>query len=154
MSRRVLHHVLRLTAWFKKERHLTSSWVSERKCELTPMMKGVGVLSTSNSFPGKMGTYVKLERGERKTWRRLRWWFKLETNGNNKWKNRTLSPKICFLTRNNKGDVISFVAIFFYWYYFFHSNTFIFCIFILKVDNNTKQQHCNCCCFYYSNNGK
>lgn len=46
----------------EKKTHLTSSWVSERKCELTPMMKGVGVLSTSSSFPGKMGTYVKLER--------------------------------------------------------------------------------------------
>lgn len=35
---------------------LTSSCVSERKKELTPMMKGVGVLRTSRSFPGRMGT--------------------------------------------------------------------------------------------------
>lgn len=66
LKRCVLHYILRLTTRRMKEgrkkTHLTSSWVSERKCELTPMMKGVGVLSTSSSFPGKMGTYVKLER--------------------------------------------------------------------------------------------
>jgi len=35
------------------------------------MMKGVGVLSTSSSFPGKIGTYVKLERVGIKSWKRI-----------------------------------------------------------------------------------
>lgn len=35
---------------------LTSSWVSAWKAALTPMMKGVGVLRTSRSCAGKMGT--------------------------------------------------------------------------------------------------
>lgn len=35
---------------------LTSSWVSAWKVALTPMMKGVGVLSTSRSCAGRMGT--------------------------------------------------------------------------------------------------
>lgn len=34
----------------------TSSCVSERKKEFTPIMKGVGLLRTSKSFPGRMGT--------------------------------------------------------------------------------------------------
>lgn len=34
----------------------TSSCVSERKKEFTPIMKGVGLLRTSRSFPGRMGT--------------------------------------------------------------------------------------------------
>ena len=35
---------------------LTSSWASAWKAALTPMMKGVGVLSTSRSCAGRMGT--------------------------------------------------------------------------------------------------
>lgn len=35
---------------------LTSSWVSAWKAALTPMMKGVGVLRTSSSCAGRMGT--------------------------------------------------------------------------------------------------
>lgn len=35
---------------------LTSSWVSAWKAALTPMMKGVGVLRTSRSWAGRMGT--------------------------------------------------------------------------------------------------
>lgn len=34
----------------------SSSWVSAWKAALTPMMKGVGVLSTSKSCAGRMGT--------------------------------------------------------------------------------------------------
>lgn len=37
-------------------RALTSSWVSAWKAALTPMMKGVGVLRTSRSCAGRMGT--------------------------------------------------------------------------------------------------
>ena len=40
---------------------LTSSCVSDWKMEWTPIMKGVGVLRTSRSCAGKMGTYVKLQ---------------------------------------------------------------------------------------------